>query len=185
MHGVHVVTHECNVLLNPLQYSDMAHIHPFKLVQVVNDLAERDTLEVQIQGDRDCVRVRPHVLEPLSLGVPSVATGYALEPLNLGAVLAVLPAPLLNMRRAAVRALFLIWASDLKCEVEVLRGNMLTEIEREIHGLDVLAGDLSVSEVWALASPVHALTDDQVRAVSRLRVNSVSVLVDALDLVPV
>jgi hypothetical protein len=99
------------------------------------------------------------MLKPLSLSVPSVTTGHAPESLNLVAVLAVLPTPLLNMRRTTVRALFLIRASDFKREI--LRRNMLTEIEREIDRVDMLASDLSVSEVRALTSPIHALTNDQ------------------------
>jgi hypothetical protein len=100
------------------------------------------------------------VLEPLSLGVPSVTTGHALETLNLGAILAILPTPLLNMRRTAIRTLFLIGTCNFKREI--LRGNMLTEIKREIHRVDVFASDLSMSEIWTLTRPVQTLTDDQV-----------------------
>jgi hypothetical protein len=60
------------------------------------------------------------VIETLILRIPSVATGQALETLNLTAVLAVTPTPLLNVRGAAVRTLFLIGACDFKRKVKVL-----------------------------------------------------------------
>jgi hypothetical protein len=76
----------------------MADIDAFELVQVINNLAERNTLEVQIKRDRYRVKICSHVFEALSLGVPAVTTRHALEPLNLAAVLSVTPAPLLDMR---------------------------------------------------------------------------------------
>jgi hypothetical protein len=87
------------------------------------------------------------MLESRILGVPSVTTGQALEPLNLASVLAILPTPLLNMCRTTVRALLLIGVSDFKREIEVLCGDVLAEVEREIDRIDVLAGNLPVSEV--------------------------------------
>jgi hypothetical protein len=60
----------------------MTNIDLFKLLQMINNLAERYTLEVQVERDGDCMWVRPHVLETLILRVPSVATGHALEPLK-------------------------------------------------------------------------------------------------------
>jgi hypothetical protein len=109
----------------------MADIDLLELLQVVNNLAERHTFEVQIKSDSDCVWVRPHVLEAHSLSVPTVTTGHALEPLNLGSVASVLPTPLLNVRRAAAGALFLVRASDFKCKVEVLRCDLLTQVAGE------------------------------------------------------
>jgi hypothetical protein len=54
---------------------------------------------------------------------------------------------------------------------------MLAEIEAEIGCIDVLASDLSVSEVWAFASPIFSLFAHKVVTVAQLRFDSVSVLV--------
>jgi hypothetical protein len=76
----------------------MAHIDTLELVQMVNDLAERYTLEVQVERDGDSVWVRSHMLKPLILGVPTVAARHALVPLNLASIAPMLPSPLLKMR---------------------------------------------------------------------------------------
>jgi hypothetical protein len=163
----------------------MADIDMLELLQVVNDLTQRNTLEVQIKSDCDCVWVRSHVLEAHCLSVPTVTARHALESLNLRSVASVLPTPLLNMRRTTVGALFLIGTTDFESKVEVPRCDLLTQILGEEYAVNVLASHLSINEVWTLARPVQTLTKNQIRTVARLRFDAVGVLVDTLDLIPV
>jgi hypothetical protein len=166
LHGIHVLTHDHDILLNPLENRDMTDIDMLKLLQVVHDLPQRNALEVQIKRNGNRVWIRPHVLKPLNLGVPTVTTRHALETLNFASVAPVLPTPLLNMCRTAVRTLSLVRACDLKRKVQVLRCDLLTEIAGEEAAIDVFTGNLPVNEVWALTSPIHSLTNDKIRAVA-------------------
>jgi len=95
------------------------------------------------------------------------------------------PTPLLNPFGATVRTLSLVGACDLKRKIQILRCDLLTKIQREETAEDVLTRDLPVNEVGALACPVHAVTDDKIRAVACLRFDAVGVLVDALNLITV
>jgi hypothetical protein len=60
----------------------------------------------------------------------------------------------------------LVGTCDLKCEIEVLRCDLFAEVEREEAAVDVFTGNLSVNEVWTLASPIHSLTDDKIASVT-------------------
>jgi hypothetical protein len=62
--------------------------------------------------------------------------------------------------------LSLVRACNLKRKVQVLRCNLFTEVEGKEATIDVLASDLPINEVWTLASPVQALTNDKIGAVA-------------------
>jgi hypothetical protein len=125
------------------------------------------------------------MLESHSLGIPTVTTRHALEPLNLASIASVLSTPFVDACRAAIGALFLIGTCDFERKVQVLRCDLLTEIAREEYAVNMFASNLSVNEIWTLTRPVQTLAKNQIGTVTRLRFDAVGVLVDTLDLIAV